>query len=96
MWRVLSAVLAFAIRFRVSPTGRAIFQPRLSVVDGLATRRTSRISGSAPMAKRQGKIDNHFTPGSQDQDSLFTLVFGVVLLALAADALALIHALGGL
>lgn len=94
MWRDLCAVLAFAIRYRVSPTGRANHQPRLSVVDGLATRRTSRISKRPPMSKRHAEIDNHFSPSSQDEGSLFTLIFGVVLVALVAGGLALLRMAG--
>jgi hypothetical protein len=47
------------------------------------------------MPKQHAEIDNAFSPPSQDHGSLFTLIAGVVLVALVAGMLALITAMGG-
>ncbi|MDO6967025.1 hypothetical protein [Rhizobium alvei] len=41
------------------------------------------------MSKRHGEIDNHFSPSSQNQGCLFSLIFGVVLVDLALGLWAL-------
>ena len=84
MWRGLSAVLAFTIRPGVFATGRAAAEPRLSAVNGLATRQTSPISTCSPMTKRSDKFDNHFSPSRQADEGLLTgLIFATSLIALA-------------
>lgn len=96
MQRAINAVLAFAIRYRVFPTGRAAAEPRLSVVDGLATPEASRISELPSMAKVTAEIDNHFTPSSRPEGALFCVVFGAVAAALAIALVALINMVRGL
>ena len=56
----------------------------------------SRISFALSMAKDQGKIDNHFTPGSQTGagGEEVECLFVATLLAFLAAAAALAHGLG--
>lgn len=49
---------------------------------------------SPTMTKRAVDIDNHFSPSSRDEGSLFTIVFGAAFLAFGAAGWALLHCLG--
>jgi hypothetical protein len=94
MRQAINTVLAFAIRYRVFPTGRVPAEPRLSVVDGLATHEASRFSELPSMAKVNAEIDNYFTPSSRHEDALYCVVFGVVALAAITSLIALMRTIG--
>lgn len=99
LWRGLSAVLAFGIRSRLSPVGRAEassgyagLPPRLSSPVGRATPLQSSDRHGFTMSKRSGKIDlvpfiRSSSPVCRAADT--ALVYCVVLLGLAAAVIAL-------
>lgn len=60
----------------------------------MPTSTQSRVPASPSMAKQQPEIDNHFCPGRQDQGSLFTVIFSVVLAGLGLAGWALTHTIG--
>lgn len=98
MWRDRLAVLAFAIRFRRLPAGRAEvlpatagLLPRLSSPVGRATSQLSRIPQGGTMTKRHDEIDLvPFVPSSSPVCRVadLALVYCVALLGLAAAVVA--------
>lgn len=98
-WRGLSAVLAFGIRSRLAPVGRAEgppilagLPPRLSSLAGRATPLKSPETRDFTMSKRNGKIDLvPFIPSSSPvcRAADTALVYCVALLGLAAAVIAL-------
>ncbi len=97
-WRGLSAVLAFAIRHRVTPTGKAfsvLERPRLTSQTDRATALNVPISSAVPMTKRQPKIDtrNPFIPSHSPvcRAADTVLLFSVALFGCMAGVAALLR-----
>lgn len=98
VWRRRSAVLAIAIRYRLSPTGKAQvppafvgLPPRLSSLAGSATPQTFPKSQGLTMSKRHDEIDLvPFVPSSSPVCRVadLVLVYCVALLGLAAAVFA--------
>ncbi|SIQ24722.1 hypothetical protein SAMN05880590_102780 [Rhizobium sp. RU35A] len=98
MWSGQPAVLAFAIRRRVTPTGRASIssiKPRLTDRTGRSTPSTFPILTGNPMTKRHGKSDtqNPFIPAASPicRAADTALLFSVALFGLAAAVAALLR-----
>lgn len=99
MWRGLAAVLAFRVRSRLLPAGRAEasptivgLPPRLSGPAGRATPELSRKAQRGTTSNRRGEIDlNPFIPSSSPVCRVAdtALLYSVVLLGLAAAVTAL-------
>ena len=98
-WRNRSAVLAFAIRSRLSPAGKvevlpapAGLSPRLSRPIDCATSEPSGKALTAAMSKRQGEIDLlPFIPARSPicRTADIALLFSIAAFGLAAAVLAL-------
>lgn len=59
-------------------------------------RSISPIDAGRTTPNRSAELDNHFCPSQAEGGSLFTVIFGVVLLSLVAGTAALIRFLGAL